>query len=60
MKYCPGWYPQPEGPQLYWDGDKYTASWVNGAFVWLTVSTDNPLELSPVTTTPSEDVPTEV
>jgi len=25
-----GWYPQPDGEQLYWDGHKYTAAWAEG------------------------------
>ena len=60
MKYCAGWYPQPEGPQLYWDGDKYTARRIDGAFVWLTESSENVLERSLGTTRPDGDVAPQV
>ena len=38
-KYAAGWYPQPGGERMYWDGQKYTANWVRGTAVSIDVST---------------------
>lgn len=37
-----GWYPQPDGQKVYWDGQQWTARWVNGASVLLPGPADAP------------------